>query len=124
MMMFGDFDKYLEEIKEEYHAQVERADYAYKKMQEWNKDDKIQELKQKKDWIYTHCLCPNLSDKEIQDIKDFQNKHYISCCGNGKYKSKGNTWRYEITGTGIGSIIKIQCPECQEWLDVTDLDNW
>ena len=123
-MMFGDFDEYLEEIKEEYHAQVERADYAYKEMQEWNKDDKIQELKQEKDWIYTHCLCPNLSDKELDSIRTFKNQHYISCCGNGKYKSKGNTWRYEIAGTGLGSIIKIQCPECQEWLDVTDLDNW
>lgn len=93
-------------------------------LKEWNKDEEIQKLKEEKKYITSHCLLNGLSDKEIAAIKDFKEKHYKTCCGNGKYKSKGNTWRYEISGTGLGHIIKIQCPECNEWLDVTDIDNW
>ena len=93
-------------------------------LNEWNKDEEIQKLEEEKEYITNHCLLGGLSDKEIAAIKEFKNKHYKTCCGNGKYKSKGNTWRYEISGTGIGHMIRIQCVECNEWLDVTDIDNW
>ena len=61
-------------------------------------------------------LC-NLTDKEDERINKFRNKHYKKC-GNG------NKYLYELTGTGIGTIIKITCPICGKQKDVTDSDSW
>ena len=119
-----DFDKTIEKLKVSYEYMKEKVKKMQETLDEWNKDEEIQKLKEEKKYITNHCLLGGLSDKELADIKAFQKKHYETCCGNGKYKSKGNTWRYEISGTGLGHIIKIQCPECNEWLDVTDIDNW
>ena len=119
-----DFDTAIETLKTSYNYMKERVEDMQKTLQEWNKDEEIQKLEKRNDWIYAHALCTNLSDKEIADMSAFRKKHFETCCGNGKYKSKGNTWRYEISGTGLGHILKIQCPECGEWLDVTDIDNW
>ena len=119
-----DIDKVLADVKDEYTWMENEVKEMRERLQSWNKDEEIQKLKEKNDWIYAHCLCPNLSDKEVAAIRDFKKKHYETCCGNGMFKNKGNTWRYEITGTGIGHIIKVQCIECGQWLDVTDIDNW
>ena len=119
-----DFDKAIQTLKDSYEYMKEKVEDMQELLNIWNKDEEIQKLKENNNWIYKHSLCSNLSDKELADIEAFQKKHYKTCCGNGKYKSKGNTWRYEISGTGLGHIIKIQCPECNEWLDVTDIDNW
>ena len=119
-----DFDTTVSKLKDSYEYMKEQVEDMQKTLQEWNKDEEIQKLKEQNDWIYKHALCTNLSDKEIASMNAFRKKHYETCCGNGKYKSKGNTWRYEISGTGIGHIIKIQCSECGVWEDVTDIDNW
>lgn len=118
------FDQNIDKIKQQYHDMEESVKEAWQTLQEWNKDEEIQKLTNRIDWIYNHSLCTNLSDKEISDLKAFRQKHYETCCGNGTYKSKGNYWIYDIGGTGIGHIIKITCPECGESKDVTDIDNW
>jgi hypothetical protein len=118
-----DMDKILEDLKDEYRYMEKQVDLMRQRLIDWNKDETIQKLEKEKDDLYKHSLL-QLSDKELKDIREFQDKHYETCCGNGKYKSKGNTWRYEISGTGIGHIIKVQCPECNTWLDITDIDSW
>lgn len=119
-----DFDKAIQKLKDSYEYMQEKVKRMQETLKEWNKDEEIQKLKEEKEYITSHCLLNGLSDKEIAAIKDFKEKHYKTCCGNGKYKSKGNTWRYEISGTGLGPIIKIQCVECNAEEDVTDIDNW
>ena len=119
-----DFDSAIEKLKASYEYMQEKVKEMQKTLNEWNKNEEIQKLKEEKEYITSHCFLGGLSDKEIAAIKEFKNKHYKTCCGNGKYKSKGNTWRYEISGTGIGHMIKIQCPECGVIQDITDIDNW
>ena len=119
-----DFDKAMETLKNSYEYMKERVEAMQETLTEWNKDKEIQKLKREKEWIYKHCLLSNLSDKELEALAKFREKHFENCCGNGKYKSKGNTWIYTISGTGIGHIIKITCPECGMSEDVTDIDNW
>lgn len=123
-MIFENFDNYIENIRNAYHEQVDKANSAYSQLLEWNRDAEIQKLTKEIRDIRSHCLLPNLSDKEMQAIKDFQNEHYRTCCGNGKFKAKGNHWIYDIGGTGFGHTVVIICPECLKQLDVTDTSNW
>ena len=120
----NDFDKHLEALKEQYLDMKDTIQYLRETLQEWDKDEEIQKWKNKNDWIYNHSLVSNLSDKELKALGDFRKNHYRICCGNGKYKNKGNTWIYTISGTGLGHIIKITCPECGQSEDVTDINNW
>ena len=123
-IFWNNFDKSIDQIKDQYHSMEESVEEMRQTLQEWNKDKEIQELNDRIKWIYNHSLCTNLSDKEIANLKAFRQKHYETCCGNGKFKSKGNNWIYDIGGTGLGHIIKITCPECGESEDVTDIENW
>jgi predicted house-cleaning noncanonical NTP pyrophosphatase (MazG superfamily) len=119
-----DFDKNIDQIKEQYHYMQESVDKMRQTLEEWKKDDEIQKLNNRINWIYNHALLTNLSDKELDALDAFRKKHYDICCGNGTIKSKGNHWIYDIGGCGFGHIIKITCPECGETEDVTDIDNW
>ena len=121
---FDNFDSNITKIIEQYHSMEEYVKEMRQTLDEWNKDKEIQELEKRIKWIYDHSLVTNLSNKELADIKEFKEQHYKTCCGNGKYKSKGNKWIYTVTGTGIGHIIEITCPECGQSVDVTDIDNW
>lgn len=53
----------------------------------------------------------------MKSVEQFRNQHYVSC-GNG------SRYIFELTGTGIGEAISIQCPVCGERKDVTDVENW
>ena len=119
-----DFDTAIATLKTSYEYMKEKVENMQKVLQEWNKDEELQKLRQEKEDIYKHSLLTNLSDKEISNLATFRDKHYRTCCGNGQYKSKGNEWIYTIGGTGLGHIIKITCPECGVTEDVTDIDNW
>ena len=118
-----DFDTVLEKLKISYDYMKERVQDMESTLANWNKDDELQKLRNSNEWLHQHSLL-TISDKEKDSLRAFRDKHYEMCCGNGKYKSKGNTWIYTISGTGIGHIIKITCPECGQTEDVTDIDSW
>ena len=71
-----------------------------------------------------HHSLLQLSDNEVKAIKDFRDKHYKKCAEPLHSKAAGNTYIYELTGTGLGTCIKITCPICGETEDVTDTDSW
>ena len=57
-----------------------------------------------------------LSDKQKEQVKEFNSKHYNSChC---------NSIKYILTPTGMGMGVDIECPICGEKLDITDYDLW
>jgi len=60
----------------------------------------------------------------MKDLEAFRKEHYEKCALPKRSKAVGNTYIYEITGTGLGPIIKITCPICNKSLDVTDTDSW
>lgn len=44
-------------------------------------------------------------------------RHWKSC-------NNPSNFIYDLTGTGIGTVIKIKCPVCGEEQDITDYDCW
>lgn len=114
--LFKDFDKLLEDIRQEYNrVKASNADLC-KQLNEWNKDEEIQKANERAKYYRGHSL-HELSDKEAKRIADFRKSHYASC------KNAG-TFIFELAGTGIGEAISIKCPVCGAEENVTDYDNW
>ena len=88
----------------------------------FNKDDRIQELTKELKHTLRNSLM-NMSDKEYEADRQFRTRHWAMHNG-GKSKCDGNTYWYELSGTGIGTCIKIKCPICEEEKDITDTDSW
>lgn len=123
ILIEGDFEKSLSVIKKTYESQRDTIVELRKKLREYNKDEEIVKRDQKIRYLYDHSL-QQLTDVEVQRATEFRKKHYEKCCGNGKYKGRGSTWIYTLTGTGIGMCIEIKCPVCGESEDITDTDSW
>lgn len=118
-----DIDRLLDGIKEKYHQKEKQLEEMRQTLNEWRKDDEIQELKEANNFIMKHSLL-QMTDKELAAEKAFREKHYKKCAEKYHSKAKGNTYIYELTGTGIGTIIKITCPLCGETKDITDEESW
>lgn len=114
--LFKDFDKLLEDIRQEYNRVKARNADLYKQLNEWNKDEEIQKANERAEYYRSHNL-HELSDKEAKRIADFRKAHYVSC------KNAG-TFIFELADTGIGEAISIKCPVCGAEENVTDYDNW
>lgn len=118
-----DFDQLLTDIKLEYkYLQDENKDLQ-NRIKKFNSNKEIQELKQHIENLCNHSLLI-MSDKELQQEKEFKEEHWNKCGKPLNNKAKGNTYIYELTGTGIGTSIKITCPICGECKNITDVDSW
>lgn len=111
-----DFKGLLKAAQDEYDSLVELNESLRKKVAEWNKDEEIRKAVELTEYNRTHSLC-QISDNEKKAERAFRDSHYKSCKNGGKYL-------YELTGTGIGTAIRIQCPVCGEEKDITDYDCW
>lgn len=114
--MFCGFDEMLEGIKEAYDEVCNSNRRLGEIIDNWNRDAEIQKAEKLAEYYRKHSL-HQLSDKEMKSVEQFRNQHYVSC-GNG------SRYIFELTGTGIGEAISIQCPVCGERKDVTDVENW
>lgn len=107
---FKDIIKRLEEHNEE---QEKTISHLRERVRTFNEQDSLQELRSQVNYAYKHSLLP-LTDKELQSMNTFIDKHYHGECHNG------NHFIYDIEGTGLGACIKIKCPKCGESEDITD----
>lgn len=106
----------LKLVQAEYDRASNEAEYFRKKCEEFRRDEEIQRLEneiKRLERLSLHVL----SDKEREDEQKFRHKHYISC-------NNGNSYEYELVGTGIGTVIAIRCPVCDEREDITDTSCW
>ena len=110
-----DINEALQTIKDYIEKQNKTISRLQEKLATYNKDEEIQKLEKKIEDMYRNDIYEKLSDKEIKAEDDFIHKHYKNC--------KGNT-RIILEGTGIGTIIKLQCTKCGEIEDITDTSNW
>lgn len=110
------FDECVENIKREYRSVCDSRDSFREQLLSWNKDDEIQAARRQAEEYRRLSLC-QCSEKEIERIAEFRSHHYQSCKNDGCYQ-------YELTGTGIGTVIKIKCPQCGAEENVTDYDCW
>lgn len=122
-MMYSDFDDVLYDLRNTFNAMQDIIDESKKTINEWNKDEEIQKAQNEAKYWREHSLC-HLSDKELERLSKFQEKHYKKCAEPLNNKRAGNTYIYELTGTGIGTIIKVTCPICRGSEDITDTSSW
>lgn len=115
-MFRQDFDDLVEEVKQRYDEVSAETMRLRQQLHEWDQDEEIQKVKQLAEEYRKHSL-QQLTDVELQRIAAFRDKHWKEC-------RNPNKFRYELTGTGIGTAVKIQCPVCGVEEDVTDLDSW
>lgn len=94
------------------HKEKERLE---EKLASYNKEAEIDKYKNELNYAYEHSLL-QLSDEELQEKRDFIAKH-VKSCGN-------DCFVYSLTGTGIGTVIKITCSTCGETEDITDIASW
>jgi hypothetical protein len=86
--------------------------------EDYNKDDEIVKLKKEIEDIRKKSFL-TLDDVELKAYKEFSSKHYESC-----YKRRRGTTHVEFYGTGLGDVIIVKCPICNETEDITNVDNW
>ena len=117
-----DMQQLFNQVVKQYNYMQQKVDEAYKEVQEFNKDEEIQKWQDMANFYHSHSL-HNMSDKELDEDRAFREEHYKR-----HYlvptKAGGNTFVYTLSGTGLGTIIKITCPECGETKDITDFENW
>lgn len=118
-----DIDTICKNLKDTYERLEGQVEYYRKKLEEYNKDSEIQKYKNIVDELYSRSLL-FMSDKEAEAERDFRSRHYKKCALPLKSKAAGNTYIYELTGTGLGTCIKITCPICGQSEDITDIDSW
>ena len=112
----NEMEKLLSSVQKEYERQVEETEYYRKKYEEFRKDTEIQMLESEIKDIRRRSLLL-MSEAEYSANRRFMNHHYEKC-GNG------NTFQYELHGTGVGIAIRVKCPVCGEQEDITDTDSW
>lgn len=118
-----EFDEAIQHMRDSYQWMKSQYENMQTQLSNWNKDEEIEKYRDQTRYLRSHSLC-ELSDKELQAKKDFMDKHWKKCAEPLNNKVAGNTYIYEITGVGIGTIIKIKCPICGESKDITDTSSW
>lgn len=116
-------EQICEYLKDVYEVLEEQASYYKQQLSEYNKDEEIQKYKAEIQELRARSLLL-MSDKEAKAERDFRSRHYEQCARPLKTKSAGSTYIYELTGTGLGTCIKITCPICGQSEDITDIDSW
>lgn len=106
------FDELMKQLSESYYDMERSCRAAREQVREWNKDEEIQKLKNEIAHYRKHSLL-QLTDKSKEKLDAFTLKHIHS-----------HTFIYQITGTGIGSIVKVSCDKCGEEIDITDAESW
>ena len=118
-----EFDDAVQKLKDSYEYMAQRVEDMRETLASWNKDEEIQKWKKQAEDNSKYSLC-HLSPKEYEAKKAFIRKHYEECAVPLNSKIAGSTYIYELTGTGIGTCIKITCPICGQSEDITDIDSW
>jgi len=118
-----DIDTICKNLRDTYEGLEGQVEYYRKKLEEYNKDSEIQKYKAEIQELRSRSLLL-MSDKETKAARDFRSRHYEQCALPLNSKSVGNTYIYELIGTGLGTCIKITCPICGQSEDITDIDSW
>lgn len=110
---FNNFNDIIKKLKEHNERQEKIIKKLREKIKTFNEQETIQKCYNQLESAYAHSLL-SLTDKELQSIKTFIDKHHHGECHNG------NHYIYDIEGTGLGACITVKCPKCGESEDITD----
>ena len=113
--------EYLAAVGRQYDRLDDENRSLRERIASFNESDAIKEQKEIADNIRKHSLII-LTEKEVESEIRFRDAHnHHRGLKVGLFSS---TFQYEITGTGVGTILKIRCPVCGEERDITDYDAW
>ena len=91
--LFKDFDKLLEDIRQEYNRVKANNAELRKQFAEWNKDEEIQKANERAAYYRGHSL-HELSDKEAKRIAEFR-KALAHFCLN--WPARGSARRFPLS---------------------------
>lgn len=112
----GEINHHLSQLTEDIKTIQVENQYLRKKLHDYKQEEEIKERDEMISNLRKHSLLIfTKSEKEQRDI--FVQGHYKKC------KNAGN-YIYNIIGTGIGTIVNIECPVCHEKVDITDYSAW
>lgn len=111
-----EFKKSVENMIDYINFCTEEVEKYKKQLEEYNKDKEIEKRDEKIKYLREHSLFEMTDDELIED-KAFRAEHYKKC-------KNGNSYIYELTGTEIGTCIKVTCPVCKKSKDITDIKGW
>lgn len=120
-LFYEDVDKLLDQVREQYHNLEGQTSDLQRRLLDFRKDEEIREAERARDYIAEHSLL-TLSDRELAAERAFCRKHYELHTPHTRVS--GSTYIYTLTATGLGTVIKIKCPVCNEEEDITDTENW
>ncbi len=116
MIFSGDFDKSLENLREEYNRVKTQNEFLREQVKSWNKDKEIQKAKLETEEERKLSLY-RMTESEMEARKKFIDEHHKRCGNSGSFL-------YGIEHCGIGASLSIKCPVCGEEKDITDYSVW
>lgn len=114
----SDFDSAVETVKKQFDSKVRECESLRKKVNEYNQADEIAKRDAEIKNLWKRSLLV-MSENEAEAKKVFTLKHYEM-----HKPMRTDTYIFTLTGTGIGTAIKIKCPICGVEEDITDTESW
>lgn len=107
-------EKYAE-LGEELNSLVAYIGAQEKKIRNFNQEENVRHLREQIEDAYNHSIHV-LSDNELKSLTAFKETHHGKCSNHGRYI-------FDIEQTGGISLIRVQCPFCQEEVNITDFSS-
>lgn len=111
----------LESIGAQYDRLISENKSLREQLARFNESDAIMKQKRITEGIWRRSLLV-MTDKEAEAEIAFREAH--NHFNGTKIGMTSSTFQYEISGTGIGTVLKIKCPFCGEERDITDYEAW
>lgn len=116
ILSMKDIDEHFKAIRDYITGLQTSNNHLREVLDKYNMAHEIQEKDAEISRIHRNALVV-MTDSEREKQQEFMQHHYKTCNNAGQYL-------YELTGTGIGTVIKIKCPVCGAEEDITDYDTW
>lgn len=116
-----DVHEYLEAVGRQYDRLNDENKSLMERIASFNEADEIKKHADAVKDIRKRSLLV-MTEKEVQSEIRFRDEH--THFRGTKMSLFHSTFQYEITGTGVGTILKIRCPQCGQEQDITDYDAW
>lgn len=113
-------DKDIQSIQDKFQSLVGENIHLRNEIANYSKDVAIVELNNQIADLHKKSLLV-LTDSEREELRAFKARHYEM---HKLTRHSSDTYIYELTGTGVGTLIKVKCPICNEEKDITDMGCW
>ena len=112
---YVEFQDVVEAIIDRLNKADEEQDYAYKQLEEWNKDEEIQKLKNKIESLQDELrnirrYSFEITHEEYKAIEEWKKKHVEEKHNGDSYAGAiGGRYKYIFVPTSIGTVGSIKC---------------